>query len=206
MASRALVSLLPFVIFAMSACKVPDAKSPAEPPPASEGAAPDAPGSPGAAPNAPGASSSSEVPSAVPGAVPGSAATPGATAAPGAQNERPGPPLPELRVKSFGLHVGGAAKDSELRKEVQRTLERGFGRYLDCYRLVEAPGSEGTFRADLRVAAEGGKPKVELPQSALRGEAFRACMVKAFESARFDPPSSGRAIVVSYSVKFSFGW
>jgi hypothetical protein len=109
-------------------------------------------------------------------------------------------------VKSFGLHVGGAAKDSELRKEVQRTLERGFGRYLDCYRLVEAPGSEGTFRADLRVAAEGGKPKVELPQTPLRGEAFRACMIKAFESTRFDPPSSGRAIVVSYSVKFSFGW
>jgi hypothetical protein len=31
-------------------------------------------------------------------------------------------------------------------------------------------------------------------------------MIKAFESARFEPPSAGRAIVVSYSVKFSFGW
>jgi hypothetical protein len=31
-------------------------------------------------------------------------------------------------------------------------------------------------------------------------------MTKAFESARFEPPSSGRAVVVSYSVKFSFAW
>jgi hypothetical protein len=126
--------------------------------------------------------------------------------APVSPTERPGPPLPELRVKSFGLHVGGAAKDAELRREVQRTLERGFSRYLDCYRLIEEPGSEGTFGADLRVAADGGKPTIEQPRTKLRGDAFRACMIKAFESTRFGPPSSGRAIVVSYSVKFSFGW
>lgn len=104
------------------------------------------------------------------------------------------------------MHVGGAAKDTELRREVQRTLERGFPRFLDCYRLVEEPGSEGTFGADLRVAGEGGRAKVEQPRTKLRGEAFRGCMIKAFESTRFDPPSSGRALVVSYSVKFSFGW
>jgi hypothetical protein len=109
-------------------------------------------------------------------------------------------------VKSFGLHVGGAAKDEEQRREVQRTLERGFPRYLDCYRLVEEPGSEGTFGADLRVEVNGGKPKVTQPRTKFRGEAFRACMTKALESANFDAPSSGRAIVVSYSVKFSFGW
>jgi hypothetical protein len=120
-------------------------------------------------------------------------------------NERPGPPLPELRVKSFGLHVGGS-KDEEQKKEVQRTLERGYPRYLDCYRLIDAPGSEGTFGADLRVPVEGGKAKVEQPRTKLPGEAFRSCMIKAFESARFEPPSAGRAIVVSYSVKFSFGW
>jgi hypothetical protein len=89
---------------------------------------------------------------------------------------------------------------------VQRTLERSFPRYLDCYRLVEAPGSEGTFGADLYVAAEGGKAKVQQARTALKGEAFRTCMVKAFESTRFDAPSSGRALTVSYSVKFSFGW
>jgi len=125
---------------------------------------------------------------------------------PAAPGERPGPPLPELRVKSFGLHVGGAAKDTEQRREVQRALERKFPRYLDCYRLIEEPGTEGTFGADLRVEAQGGKPKVQQPRTKLRGEAFRMCMIKAFESANFEPPSSGRALVVSYSVKFSFGW
>jgi len=205
MASRTLVSATLTAILCVIACRVPEATSPNAP--ASPGgenapheAAPSA-ASPSAtnpdAASAPAPSSGSPAPSGV---------APLPSAAPTVSNERPGPPLPELRVKSFGLHVGGAAKDSELRSEVQRTLERGFHRYLDCYRLIEEPGSEGTFGADLRVAAEGGKAKVEQPRTKLRGEAFRACMIKSFESARFDPPSSGRAIVVSYSVKFSFGW
>jgi hypothetical protein len=204
MASRTQLSPLLAVILTAMACKVPEAATPAPPSSSNEGTRPSAPETPSAAPGAPGAPSGAVAPSA---GEPGVSTAPGAApGAPAAQNERPGPPLPELRVKSFGLHVGGAANDSEQRKEAQRTLERGFPRYLDCYRLIEAPGSEGTFGADLRVSAEGGKPTVGQPRTALRGEAFRACMVKAFESARFDPPSSGRAIVVSYSVKFSFGW
>jgi hypothetical protein len=204
MASRTLLSPLLAVILTAMACKVPEAATPEPPTSTSDGSGASAPEAPSTAPDAPGAPSGAETPSAgEPGVSPAPSATPGAPPGP---NERPGPPLPELRVKSYGLHVGGAAKDSEQRKEAQRTLERGFPRYLDCYRLIEEPGSEGTFGADLRVAAEGGRPKVDQPRTKLRGETFRACMVKAFESARFDPPSSGRTIVVRYSVKFSFGW
>src|SRR5262245_52996558 len=202
MASHALVRATLALILAATACKAPEPASPASPGVSSAGQPRvTGEGEPGATPGAaPAGSTAATAPS---GTAPG-----GSVPAPsaGAPNERPGPPLPELRVKSFGLHVGGAAKDEEQRREVQRTLERGFPRYLDCYRLVEEPGSEGTFGADLRVAGEGGRPKVEQPRTKLRGEAFRACMVKAFESARFDAPSSGRAVVVSYSVKFSFGW
>jgi hypothetical protein len=107
-------------------------------------------------------------------------------------------------VKSFGLHVGGGAADAAARAEFLRTLEASSPRYLDCYRLIDQPGSVGTFGADLTLGGAGGKPKVGKPRTKLRGDAFQACMLRAFESISFEPPPSGRAVVVSYSVKFSF--
>jgi hypothetical protein len=117
--------------------------------------------------------------------------------------ERHGPPLPELSVKSFGLHIGGSAQDAAARDEFLRALEAVSWRYLDCYRLVEQPGSSGTFGADLTVGAGGGRAKVGKTRTKLRGEAFQTCMLSAFESVSFPRTPSGRAAVVSYSVKFN---
>ena len=131
-----------------------------------------------------------------------SAAPPVVTPAP-AGTERRGPPLPELRVKSFGLHVGGSARDAAARADYLRVLEAGWWRYLDCYRLLERPGIEGTFGADLNVPGQGGKASVAHPRTKLRGTPFRECMERAFSSANFEPTPSGRAVVLSYSVKFT---
>jgi hypothetical protein len=138
-----------------------------------------------------------------PGAGQGTAA-PGLAAPGPIAPEHHGAPLPELGVKSFGLHVGGAAKDAAARDDFLRVLEGASPRYLDCYRLLEEPGSVGTFGADLTVGGAGGKPRVTKVRTRLRGEAFGACMTRAFESVTFTAPPSGRAVVVSYSVKFSF--
>ncbi len=113
-----------------------------------------------------------------------------------------GPPLPELKVKTFGLHIGGGGSEAA-RASLLRALEQGFPRYLDCYRLVEQPGKSGSFGVDLRIAREGGAPSVGQPRSALGGDDFKRCMVRAFESVRFEKPE--RPTVVSYSVKFSLG-
>jgi hypothetical protein len=128
---------------------------------------------------------------------------PSGESAPGVP-ERHGPPLPELSVKSFGLHVGGGGKDAAARDDFLRTLEAIKWRYLDCYRLIEEPGAVGTFGADLTIGGTGGKPRVGKPRTRLRGEAFQGCMVRAFESVSFGRPPSGRSVVVSYSVKFNF--
>jgi hypothetical protein len=154
---------------------------------------PPAPASPGTTPNPPAET-----------AVP---AQPAASAlgavVPVGPPERHGSPLPELSVKSFGLHIGGSAQDAAARDEFLRALEAASWRYLDCYRLVEQPGSVGTFGADLTVGAGGGKGKVKKPRTKLRGEAFQTCMLNAFESVAFPRTPSGRAAVVSYSVKFN---
>jgi hypothetical protein len=112
-----------------------------------------------------------------------------------------GPPLPEVRVKSYGLHIGGGLEQD--REPVLRTLEHSFPRFLACYPLVEEAGKEGTFGVDLVVPTEGGRPRVDQPRTGLRGEAFKACMLKVFETLKFKPQR--RATAVSYSLKFSVG-
>lgn len=113
-------------------------------------------------------------------------------------------PLPELTVKSFGLHLGGGAKDEETRSAYLRQLEYGFPEYLECYRELETPGKEGTFGVDLRVEAQGGRARVEQTRTKLSGDEFKACMVRSLEALRFKAPPRGRAVMVSYSVKFAF--
>ena len=118
--------------------------------------------------------------------------------------ELTGPPLPELSVKSFGLHLSSGAKDEETRAAFLRQLEHGFPDYLECYRELETPGKEGTFGADLRIEAQGGRARVEQTRTKLSGDEFKQCMVRSIEALRFKAPPSGRAMMVSYSVKFSW--
>jgi len=113
--------------------------------------------------------------------------------------------LPELSVKSFGLHIGGSAADAAARDDFLRPLEATSDHFLDCYRAIEVPGSVGTFGADLTVGGSGGKPHVGKLRTKLKGDAFQACMVRALEGVTFPRPPSGRAVVVSYSVKFNLG-
>jgi hypothetical protein len=184
---------------ALAACAKPSAERPANAPEVrAPGSLPDSGAPAGATPDAGNAAGSA--PGAPTPVVPGPA---GSTAAPSAP-ERHGPPLPELSVKSFGLHVGGSAADAAARADFLRALEAASATYLDCYRTIEAPGSVGTFGADLTIGGAGGKARVGKPRTKLRGEAFQACMVRALEGVSFSSTPSGRAVVVSYSVKFAF--
>ena len=191
----ALVTVLGLVLMA---CGKPSSERPANAPEMAPGGAVAAPdGAPADATAPPGAPPVAVAPgSAAPAAV-------GPGAAPSAP-EHHGPPLPELSVKSFGLHVGGSAADAAARADFIRVLEAAAPSYLDCYRTIEVPGSVGTFGADLTIGGTGGKPKVGKPRTKLRGDAFQACMVRALESVSFSRTPSGRAVVVSYSVKFVF--
>jgi hypothetical protein len=186
-----------------------------EPPRAPDGSQVDSPEGAetldGAAQPSPGAAPSAAVPAPgvdVPVGAPepsGAGVAPAPSGAPSGP-ERHGPPLPELRVKSFGLHVGGTSRDAAARDAFLRALEKNSWRYLECYQLVEQPGSEGTFGADLHVGAQGGKPSVSGVRTKLKGAELRSCMERALEGTKFEPTPSGRSVVVSYSLKFSFAW
>jgi hypothetical protein len=106
-------------------------------------------------------------------------------------------------VQSIGMHVGGGANDPASKAPFLRALEARFPAFLECFRLVPEPGSGGTFGVDLRVAAAGGPPSVEEPRTVLGGDAFRSCMLSAFESVAFEPTK--KPVVISYSVRFTLG-
>jgi hypothetical protein len=191
---------------ALGACAAPAAErapsaTPGVPTPALPPVAPGEQPTTSATPNAaPPAASPPTGSTAASGSSPSAAPAPSGPAP--APNEHHGPALPELSVKSFGLHIGGT-KDAGARADFLRALEAASWRYLDCYRLVEEPGTVGTFGADLTIGDAGGKAKVKTTRTKLRGEKFQACMVHAFESVSFGRPPSGRSVVVSYSVKFN---
>jgi hypothetical protein len=111
------------------------------------------------------------------------------------------PPLPSLSVKYIGMHVGGGANDAASKAPFVRALEQRFPAFLECYRLAAEPGNGGTFGIDLRIPAQGGSPEVEEPRTAIPGDAFRECMLKAFRSVTFEPPK--KPVVISYSLRFT---
>lgn len=111
------------------------------------------------------------------------------------------PSLPEVNVRNVGLHVGGGRNDAASKAPFLSTLERHHPDFLRCYRLVEEPGTQGTFGVDLHVGRKGVVERVEQPRPGLPGDEFRDCMVRVFEKVQFEPMSS--PVVISYSVRFS---
>ena len=82
-------------------------------------------------------------------------------------------------------------------------VERQFPVFLECFQLTAEPGRGGTFGVDLTIDKAGGAPRVEEPRTAIAGDAFRDCMLRAFSAVVFEPP--GKPLVVSYSLRFSLG-
>ena len=114
-----------------------------------------------------------------------------------------GSALPELTVRTVGIHIGGGPNDDQTKTFFRKRVEERFDDFRRCYPLVTEPGKGGTFGADLAIGREGGKPTVRQPRTAL-GAAFGECMVGAFSRINFPRPPRGPT-VISYSVRFAIG-
>lgn len=135
------------------------------------------------------------------------AASPSAVAS-APQPEPPSPPpaevesLPEVVVKNIGLHIGGGTNTDEEKAPFRAAIEQRFDDLRRCYKLVEDPTKGGVFGVDLRVGRNGGKATVSQPRTSMRGQPFRDCVIRSFESVEFQRPAKGPT-VLSYSVRFS---
>ena len=109
--------------------------------------------------------------------------------------------MPELKVENIGLHVGGGPNDADTKAPFQRAVAARFPQFLDCYRKNEDPEKGGRFGIDLHIARAGGRPKVEQPRTAMRGQDFRACVQSVFESVEFE--KTKKPTTISYSLHFT---
>jgi hypothetical protein len=112
--------------------------------------------------------------------------------------------LPELAVRTVGLHIGGGPNDDQTKAFFRKPVEERFEDFRRCYSLVAEPGKGGTFGADLAIGREGGKPKISQPRTAMGGAAFQECMLGAFSRISFPKPPRGPT-GISYSLRFSIG-
>lgn len=132
-----------------------------------------------------------------------SSAAPVSSSASAADAGPPSPSLPEVSVHNIGLHIGGGPNDDASKAPFRQAIAPHFDEFLKCYRQVEEPSKGGTFGVDLLVGRRGGNPEVRQPRTAMKGQAFRRCMIHAFSQIEFQRPK--KPTVFSYSVRFEVG-
>jgi biopolymer transport protein ExbD len=114
----------------------------------------------------------------------------------------PAEALPEVKVESFGLHIGGGPNDDAAKRPILDAISKHFDEFRACYVKVQEPAKGGTFGVDLRIGRDGGKAKVEQPRTGMKANEFRECVLGVFKNVTFEKPPKGPT-VVSYSLKFS---
>ncbi|MRG93370.1 hypothetical protein [Polyangium spumosum] len=184
------------LLVACSGATAPDGSAPA---PTTSAAAPPASAS-AAAPAPP--SAAAPAPSDAPAAAPASASAAASAAPP----EAPKPeeaPLPAVKVKNIGMHIGGGPHDDATKAPFNRSVEPHFDELRRCFAKVDDPKKGGDFGVDLLVDGKGGKAQVSHPRTALKGEGFVPCVVGVFESIEFLKPKGGKKTMVSYSIRFT---
>jgi hypothetical protein len=114
------------------------------------------------------------------------------------------PALPSVTVTNIGMHIGGGPNNSETKEPVARSIAPHFDELRACWAAVDNAGRGGDLGVDLLIPAEGGRAKVSHPRTAIRPDAFVACVVSVLEQIDFARPRGGRT-TVSYSLRFAPG-
>jgi len=115
----------------------------------------------------------------------------------------PNAPAPAaVELQSMGLHLSAEANREPHRRQLLRLFERQFGAFRRCHADVPEHTENASFGVDLLIPAAGGRAKVRETRTRLAGDGFKTCMLRVFQSIRFEPPPTARPEIVSYSVVF----
>lgn len=169
---------------ASSSTMLPSAAAPAPlPPPAASSAAP-----------APEASAAAPMPEPT-----ASAVASAAPAAPPAEEA----PMPSVKVKNIGMHIGGESNDDASKAPIHRSVEPHFDELRRCFGKVADQKKGGDFGVDLLIDGKGGKAQVSHPRTSLKGDGFTACVIAVYEGIEFLKPKGGKKTMVSYSIRYT---
>jgi hypothetical protein len=123
-------------------------------------------------------------------------------AGPSDASSAPNPAEVPVTVRNIGMHIGGGPNDPATKAPIAESVSPHFDELRACWQNVDGPARGGTFGVDLLVPAAGGRAEVSHPRTALRGDAFRDCVVAVLEKIDFAKPRGGRT-TVSYSLEFA---
>lgn len=112
-------------------------------------------------------------------------------------------PLPKVKVKNIGMHIGGGPNDDVTKEPIKRSVEPHFDAFRRCFAKVDDQAKGGDFGVDVLIEGAGGKAKITHPRTALKGTGFEACVVTVFEAIEFLRPKGGKKTMVSYSIRFT---
>jgi hypothetical protein len=107
-----------------------------------------------------------------------------------------------VELQSMGLHLSAEANREPHRRQLLKLFERNFGAFRRCHAEAAEHQQNASFGVDLLIPAAGGRAKVREARTRLAGDGFRTCMLRVFQSIRFEAPPTARPEVVSYSVLF----
>jgi len=112
-------------------------------------------------------------------------------------------PLPKVKVKNIGMHIGGGPNDDVTKEPIKRSVEPHFDAFRRCFAKVDDQAKGGDFGVDVLIEGAGGKAKITHPRTALKGAGFEPCVVSVFEAIEFLKPKGGKKTMVSYSIRFT---
>lgn len=110
------------------------------------------------------------------------------------------PPVSDVEIKHYGLHIGGGPNSEAEKRRYLAPIERRFEALRECHLLANDRKVQASFGVDLLVGKGGGKAKIRDYRTQLKGRDFQACVLGVLGEVSFPAPE--RATVVSYSVLF----
>lgn len=155
------------------------------------------------APGPPSATATAEAMPAAPSVSAVAEVAPPATSASAAAAPAEEAPIPKVKVKNIGMHIGGGPNDDVTKEPIKRSVEPHFDAFKRCFAKVEDQAKGGDFGVDVLIEGNGGKAKITHPRTALKGAGFEACVVTVFEAIEFLKPKGGKKTMVSYSIRFT---
>jgi hypothetical protein len=132
---------------------------------------------------------------------PASRAVP-ARPAPAHTSRAPQPRAEPVELTTVGLHAAGTFDTEPNRRRLVRLLEKNFSAFRRCHALATPHSSNASFGVDLLIPKGGGNATLQQTRTRLAGNGFQSCMQRAFQGIVFEPPSTQRPEIISYSLLF----
>ncbi len=110
--------------------------------------------------------------------------------------------LPELSVRSIGMHIGGGENTPAEKKPWLLDLEQAEGAVLSCQKYARKPLEPGVIRLEYLVGKEGGAAEIRSVSQRIGDEKYAACVRDAYQQVVFHRPKVPTVVSCAFLVSW----